>query len=178
MTTQSEYSARGNRAIWPQLILLLVSLFATAALAEEFTAKVVGITDGDTIRVLRDKDEIKIRLREIDCPESRQAFGTKAKQATSELAFGKIVTVRAKGKDRNGRPLADIILPDGKSLNRELVRSGFPWWFKKYSKDESLGKLEAEAREAKRGLWSDEKAVPPWEWREKEKLKAKEKKAA
>ena len=160
------------------LAIVGFALLPGLVVAEEFTAKVVGIMDGDTIRVLRDKEEVKIRLSEIDCPESRQAFGTKAKQATSELAFGKIVTVRAKGKDRNGRPLADIILPDGKSLNRELVRSGFAWWYKKYSKDESLGKLEAEARAAKRGLWGDEMAVPPWEWREKQKEKTKEKKAA
>jgi micrococcal nuclease len=148
-----------------RLIAVLVVLLPLPALAEEFTGQVVGITDGDTIRVLRGAEEIKIRLEGIDCPESRQAFGTKAKQATSDLAFGKTVTVQVKGKDRYERTLADIILPDGRILNRELVRLGFAWWYRKYSKYESLGKLESEAREAKRGLWADNNPIPPWDWR-------------
>jgi endonuclease YncB( thermonuclease family) len=148
-----------------RFIAAFVVMLPLPGFAEEFTGKVVGITDGDTIKVLRKGEEVKIRLEGIDCPESHQAFGNKAKQATSDLAFGKTVTVQAKGKDRYQRTLADIILPDGKNLNRELVRTGFAWWYRKYSKDESLGKLEAEAREAKRGLWADKNPVPPWDWR-------------
>ncbi|HEY1603523.1 MAG TPA: thermonuclease family protein, partial [Pirellulales bacterium] len=153
-----------------RLIALLILLLPVPAVAEEFTGKVVAITDGDTIKVLRDREEIKIRLEGIDCPESHQAFGNKAKQATSDLAFGEIVTVQAKGKDRYGRVLADIILPDGKNLSRELVRSGFAWWYRKYSKDETLGKLEAEARDAKRGLWADPNPIPPWDWRHGQRM--------
>ena len=149
-----------------RFLVSLLILVATPALADEFNGKVVGVTDGDTIRVLRGREEIKIRLEGIDCPESHQAFGTKAKQATSELAFGKTVTVESKGKDRYGRTLAEIILPDGTNLNRELIRTGFAWWYKKYSKDESLGRLEVEARSSKLGLWADPNPVPPWEWRQ------------
>jgi micrococcal nuclease len=80
-----------------RLIAALVILLPLPALAEEFTGQVVGITDGDTIRVLRGAEEVKVRLEGIDSPESRQAFGAKAKRATSGLAFGKIVTVQVKG---------------------------------------------------------------------------------
>ena len=146
--------------------IFLLLVLSSGSLVEEFTGKVVGITDGDTIRVLRDGNEVRIRLEGIDCPEIRQAFSTIAKQATSGLVFDKNVTVRVKGKDRYDRLLADIVLPDGTSLNRELVRSGFAWWFKKYSKDESLGQLEAEARAAKRRLWADKNPIPPWDWRQ------------
>jgi len=56
--------------------------------------------------------------------------------------------------------------PDGRSLNRELVRAGFAWWYRRYAPDdETLEQLEREARGAKRGLWVDPDAVPPWEWR-------------
>ena len=152
-----------------RLVVICLTLLPIPALAEEFTGKVVGVTDGDTIRVLRGQEEVKIRLSGIDCPESHQAFGSKAKQVTSELAFGKTVTVQAKGQDKYQRTLAEIILPDGKNLNRALVRAGFAWWYKKYSKDESLGRLEAEARAAKSGLWADPNPTPPWEWRRQQK---------
>ncbi len=108
----------------------------------------------------------KIRLNGIDCPERGQAFGYRAEQFTSRLAFGKEVNVQVKGKDRYRRTIGDVILPDGRNLNREIVKAGFGWWFRRYaSHDKELQKLEQEAREAKRGLWADPDTVPPWEWR-------------
>ena len=71
----------------------------------------------------------RVRLNGIDCPESRQPFGTRAEQLTSALAFGKTVTVEDKGADRYGRMIADVILPNGTSLNRELVKAGMAWWY-------------------------------------------------
>lgn len=136
------------------------------------TGEVVVVKDGDTIVVLKDQEQITVRLGGIDCPESAQAFGAKAKQTASDLCFGKQVTLKTTGKDRYGRTLADVILPDGRSLNQELVRSGYAWWYRKYSKDESLGKLEAEAREQKRGLWSDAKPTAPWDWRAARRAKS------
>ena len=68
--------------------LILSFLLTTSS----FTAIVVGVTDGDTIVVLtNDKKQIKIRLEGIDCPKYKQDFGYKAKQATSDLCFGKEV---------------------------------------------------------------------------------------
>lgn len=90
----------------------------------EYIARALGVSGGDTIRVLRDEHEIKIRLHGIDCPESRQAFGTRAKQFTSELVFGKDVRIRVRDLDRYGRTVAEVLLDDGRSLNRELVRAG------------------------------------------------------
>jgi micrococcal nuclease len=70
-------------------------------------------------------------------------------------------------KDRYGRSVADVTLPDGRSLNREMVRGGIAWWYRKYAaNDQVLARLEAEARQAKRGLWSQADPKPPWEWRQ------------
>lgn len=134
-------------------------------IAESFAGTVVGITDGDTIRVLRDGKEVKIRLNGIDAPESSQAFGQRAKQICSELAFGKIVDVRVIGKDRYDRLVADIILPGSTSLNKELVALGMAWHYKAYSRDSTLASLESQAKSAKAGLWSDTNPVPPWDFR-------------
>lgn len=60
----------------------------------------VGISDGDTIRVLHNGAAERVRLWSIDCPESKQPFGSRAKQLTGDLAFGQMVTVRVRDVDR------------------------------------------------------------------------------
>jgi micrococcal nuclease len=99
-------------------------------------------------------------------PEAGQDFGARAKAAAAELAFGKVVTVRTVDTDRYGRTVAVVLLPDGRTLNHELVRSGYAWFFRKYAPgDSTLSRLEAEAREGRRGLWAQKNPVPPWDWR-------------
>ncbi len=80
------------------------------------------------------------------------------------------VTVQAGDLDRYGRTVGEVLLPDGQVLNHELLRVGFAWWYRKYApEDDTLKQLEAEARQAKRGLWADAEPVPPWEWRKRER---------
>jgi micrococcal nuclease len=136
------------------LVALFLSCVAIASPAvADFAAKVVGVSDGDTLTVLRDQSQVRIRLYGIDCPETGQDFGSRAKQFTSELAFGKIVTVVPRATDGYGRVVADVVLPDGRVLNEELVKAGLAWWYRKYARNiGTLSQLEAEAREAKRGL--------------------------
>lgn len=131
----------------------------------EFSGKVIGIIDGDTIEVLENNRPVRIRLAEIDCPESHQDFGQKAKTFTSELAFDKDVKVLVKDIDRYGRTVAEIILPDGRSLNRELISAGLAWWYQRYSSDQSLGQLQSQAKSAKLGLWSSDNPIAPWDFR-------------
>ena len=76
------------------------ALLVTLTLSTDFTGKVVGVTDGDTITVLHNRKGERIRLHGIDCPEKRQAFGKRAKQFTSTVIFGKAVTVKVLGRDR------------------------------------------------------------------------------
>jgi endonuclease YncB( thermonuclease family) len=146
--------------------VLLCLVLAGPAFAGSFTGRVVSVSDGDTLVVLRPGNvQEKVRLAEIDCPEKGQPFGQAAKRKTGDLAAQKTVTVEVRTTDRYGRTVGEVFLPDGSSLNRELVRAGYAWWYRQYSKDASLGDLEAEARRARRGLWSETNAVPPWEWR-------------
>src|SRR5713101_11665 len=51
------------------VLLLAVSWGSACSFSPEFTAKVVGVSDGDTITVLRDRSQVRIRLDGIDCPE-------------------------------------------------------------------------------------------------------------
>ena len=85
--------------------MLLALGLTVAAAAEDFRAPVVGVTDGDTITILRNGRHEALRLHGIDAPEKGQAFGERAKQFTSGLAFGKTVAVRVRGRDRYGRTI-------------------------------------------------------------------------
>lgn len=131
-----------------------------------FTGEVVSVLDGDTIETLHNGKPNRIRLYGIDCPEKGQPFGQRAKQATSAMVFALEVTLTVHGKDRYRRVLAEVLLADGTNVNHALVKDGWCMWYRKYAPgDTVLEALEAEAREAKRGLWVDPEPVPPWEYR-------------
>ncbi|SHL41626.1 micrococcal nuclease [Nitrosospira sp. Nsp11] len=130
-----------------------------------FLATVIGISDGDTLTVLTpDKQQIKIRLAEIDAPEKRQAFGTRSKQSLSDLCFGKQAEVKPQAKDRYKRTVARIKC-DGVDANAEQVSRGMAWVYRQYAKDHDLYVLEHGAKVEKRGLWSEPSPIPPWEFR-------------
>lgn len=151
-----------KRKILFSLLLIVLTGFNQD---KDFNGKVIRIVDGDTIVVLNEKKlQIKIRLEGIDCPESNQDFGTRAKQMTSELCFEKQVRVMQSGTDWYGRVLAYVYV-DNLCLNEELIRQGMAWHFKKYNKDQELAQLEATARTLKVGLWAKELPIAPWEWR-------------
>jgi len=146
------------------ILTILTLLFAFTASAFEFAGKVVGVADGDTITVLYGKKEYKIRFQHIDCPESSQAFGTKAKQVLSNKVFGKTVTVRWTEKDRYERILGDIHIGQ-RWINAEMVNEGMAWHYKFFSKDATVAAAEVKARAAKLGIWSQPNPVPPWDFR-------------
>ena len=136
------------------------------------TGKVVAITDGDTFKLLiQDSIVHRIRIANIDSPERKQPFSTKAKQFTSNAIFGKTVNVEVLSTDRYGRLIGIVIYNDSLNLNLELVKNGLAWHYIKYSNDSLLQKLENEARRNKIGLWQDVNAIPPWEWRANKKKK-------
>lgn len=152
------------------LIIVATLLACAHARAETFEGRVVGVSDGDTITVLHDRTPEKIRLNGVDCPEKTQDFGTRAKQFTSGLVFGKQVKVTYQKRERYGRILGNVSI-GGKDLSEELLRAGMAWHYRQYSKDAHLQLLEDEAFEARRGLWSMSKPTPPWQFRKERKQK-------
>ena len=165
--TKAGSPLRGQFGFFIALTLCCLLVGSSPSLGTEFTGKVVGVQDGDTLTVRQDGGfAIRIRLWGIDAPEKGQAQSNAAKRHLSSLAYGKRVKVLVRDTDRYGRAVAEIILPDGRNVNQEMVRAGYAWWFRKYApNDRALEDLETEARKAKRGLWADPHAVPPWEYR-------------
>jgi endonuclease YncB( thermonuclease family) len=150
-------------------ILSFIGVLApSSTFAERVNAKVVGVLEGDMIEVFYDHHAERIRLNGIDCPEKGQAYGTKAKQAVSNLVFGKAVTLETLGFDKYGHTLAVVSLPDGINVNLELVRNGTCGWYPEYAPENVvLAELQRRARRAGLGLWADPHPVPPWEWRKR-----------
>lgn len=130
-----------------------------------FSGKVIAIADGDTVTILHEKTQIKIRIDAIDAPEKGMPYSKAAKKFLSDLCFGKNVTVKTVKIDHYGRTVARIILPSGSDVSSEMIRAGYAWHYKKYSTDSVLAKLELIARTNKRGLWNDKDAMAPWEVR-------------
>jgi micrococcal nuclease len=132
---------------------------------DSWSGKCVGVLDGDTIEVLRAGKPARIRLFGIDCPERHQAFGTRARQLTSRMVFGKTVLIEPVDRDHYDRIVAWVSV-DGISLNRELLRAGLAWWYRTYARrHRDLEQLERDAKAAKLGLWADLHPVPPWRFR-------------
>ena len=154
-----------------------MGFFPSPAGAVEWSGKCVGITDGDTITVLRGREQIKIRVYGVDTPEPGQDFGSRATKFTRDMVHGKTVTVQEVEKDRRDRTVA-LVDVAGASLSRELVANGYAWVYLEYCKIaacEDWKKLEAEARRKKLGLWAHPNPVPPWEWRQKQRENAPQK---
>ena len=156
------------------LLLFVLAAVVTTAQGAEYSGKVVGVSDGDTLTLLTaEKQQVKIRLGEIDTPESKQPYGERAKQALSDLAFGKQARVVVQDTDRYGRKVSRVYV-GGTDVNAEMVKQGAAWAYRQYLKDQSLLRLEAEAKAAKRGFWAlpEAQRMPPWEWRHGGSVKA------
>jgi endonuclease YncB( thermonuclease family) len=151
--------------------LLLVLAFAIhVSWADTLVGKVVAIADGDTLTVFTGEFQYKIRLAGIDAPEKRQPFGERSKQSLANLAFGKTVTVEYHKVDRYGR-LVGKVLVNGHDVNLEQVRLGMGWHYKQYEREQlpedrvTYAVAEVRARRERLGLWADQGAIAPWEWR-------------
>lgn len=143
-------------------IALAFSMLVTALYGH--AAQVISIADGDTLTVLEGREQIRVRLANIDAPEKKQPFGQRSRQSLADLCFGKDAEVRPQSKDRYGRTVA-VVICNGIEANREQVERGLAWVYVKYNKDPELPAVEVLARESRLGLWRDKEPVPPWEWR-------------
>ena len=146
---------------------LVATLLIADAQAASLDGRVVAVADGDTVTLLVDRQQVRVRLAEIDAPESKQAFGTRSRQSLHELCHGKSAQVQDNGRDRYGRTIGQVTCA-GIDANAEQVRRGMAWVYDRYARrDSPLYALQDQARAARAGLWTDVRPVPPWEWRQK-----------
>lgn len=156
--------AAATLLIWIVLIVLVIAVQTAAHAAPPFSGKVIGIADGDTLTVLTDTTQHKIRLAEIDAPEKKQAFGERAKQSLSDLCFNADAEVTPATTDRYGRTIARVSCA-GVDASLYQVSNGLAWAYIAYLKDPAIATAEQAARGSASGLWADQNPTPPWLYR-------------
>jgi endonuclease YncB( thermonuclease family) len=142
---------------------------------EEWSLKPGSIYDGDTLRVVKGNEELKIRFCGIDAPEKDQELGIEARdhlRSLIELGNGELLLVPVE-KDRYGRTVAEVYVQDSKNsavnLNMQMIRDGYAWLYAQYVDNcpskKQLEIAESLAQEESLGVWSNGSSIPPWEWR-------------
>jgi endonuclease YncB( thermonuclease family) len=127
---------------------------------------VLGVTDGDTIRVQLDSGPISVRMQSIDAPEKDQPWGQEASAALASRVDRRQVDLAVEAQDRYERLVATVFLDD-ENINAWMVREGNAWAYRDYLMDASYCYSEADARSRRLGLWSlpSRSTYAPWEWR-------------
>jgi endonuclease YncB( thermonuclease family) len=104
--------------------LTFAVLFVGSSYATTFDAQVVRVVDGDSLIVLMDKQQLRVRLKEIDAPELKQPFGKHSRQSLTGLCATKRARVMWTEKDRNGRLLARVWCSGADANAEQVPRNG------------------------------------------------------
>lgn len=136
----------------------------TASPGTTLKGRVTEIIDGDSLTLRTANGVYEVRLHEIDAPEYDQPWGSKAEAALARKVAGEEVRLEVEDVDTYDRSVGKLWL-GGRDINRELVREGHVWVYRRYLDDRSLLGDEEAARESGDGLWGRPDPVPPWEWR-------------
>jgi endonuclease YncB( thermonuclease family) len=173
-------------------LIALCCCIALGAQAETFSAKVIVVMDGDTVMVLRNGQKLKVRLANIDAPEKDQPFGKQSRDSLLEMVGKKQVQIDSQAVDQYGRTVG-LISVDGGNVNQEQVKRGMAWaaegWHKsrravsdspegqpsggvhsaaasaRFNINKIYTGLQNDARQARRGLWTQTHPQAPWLWR-------------
>ena len=140
---------------------------------ESITGNVVVVHQGDTFTIQSaspNEKLYKVRLSNIDTPETNQPFGLQAKDFTINRILGESIQVKYSMIDFYGRLVGSVVLPSGDILNEELVRAGLAWHYRVTPSPSSLlERLQYEAWRGGMGIWVESAPVPPWEYRREKK---------
>ena len=138
---------------------------------ELWQVKEGSIYDGDTLRVIKGNEELKIRFCGIDAPEKAQTLGIESRDYLRSLvAFSKDqVYLTPIERDRYGRTVAELFDTNGNFLNAEMVKAGLAYHYQRYSGNcphkQDIVVAEKTAQKSKLGVWGNNNSQPPWEWR-------------
>ncbi len=170
------------------LILLLTSCFRspdsppvqpTVRINQKNTSAIWSVVpksvhDGDTIKVERQGQVLKIRFCGIDAPELKQTQGEQSRNYLRSLLSqsNNQVQIKPVDTDQYGRTVAEVFRQKNGQLvnvNAEMAEGGWAYYYARYANNcpqkAAIATAEAEAKQKKLGVWKNAKALPPWDWR-------------
>ncbi|NCA72048.1 MAG: thermonuclease family protein [Sphingobacteriia bacterium] len=177
MTTNVDLGVGHHRLalFWGLAILGLLAPWAIAGIdwsALPFAAQprqrctVASIHDGDTLRAECNGERLQIRLYCIDAPEMAQAPWGRESRDHLRAITPNYIEIQVRDTDRYGRTVAEIMTPEGVSLNQRMVLDGQAAVYPSYCTDPAYTRLGEEARTHGIGIWSrpgDQQR--PWDYR-------------
>jgi endonuclease YncB( thermonuclease family) len=152
---------------------LLVSGSATAG---TLFGTVKEIDNGDTITIICLTRPLKIRLMGIDAPDNEQAYGDVARQHLSDLILNQQVVVEYTGLGDNFLIVGRVLLKQT-DVGAQMIRDGVAWYDKTFdsmlleTQRQMYAECETAARTEHRGLWQDPDPLPPWKFKEAQRLR-------
>jgi len=151
-----------------QLAGLLIALpEAPASPASSPSYRCVDVPDGDGLVVEHAGQTYPIRLWGLDAPEWNQPFGSDAKTWLANRCMASDVHLATVVQDRFKRYVAHVLDSRYRSVCYDIVQAGLAWHYATFAPDAHvLEALQADAKRARRGLWSAPHPVPPWTWRD------------
>ena len=167
---------RVKMALWASAILGFSQLPAAATDYPRTSICIEprGFHDGDTFTCVSspsDRGTFKVRIAGIDAPETGQAFSKASRDLLHKLAISGTHAECYK-KDAYGREVCRLKSPVGEDIAEAMLRQGLAWHAVKFAHEQPSTErkryslLEAEAKQEKRGLWVEAKAMPPWDCRQ------------
>ena len=159
------YHCHGNSSVSSR-----ASSFESVSSYGRMQARVISVSDGDTIRVSTSGQNITVRLACIDAPEMAQSpYGPQAKdQLKALIPLETSVLLSVQRRDRYGRSIAEVF-KGNQSINQSLVSSGAAFLYWKYIAKCDLNSYtlaERQARANGRGVWNQPGGtMRPWVYR-------------
>ncbi len=130
-----------------------------------------SIYDGDTLRVIKDNQEFKVRFACIDAPELKQDYGIESRDYLRSLLKDNNYRVSLQEiiKDRYDRTVAVLYLENGKSIQELQLINGWVYIYEKYRNDcpiyDDLKEIEEVTKSERVNLYSDDSLIKPWNFR-------------
>jgi len=144
---------------------------------KQMQVRVVGVNDGDTLTVMDSKQKTyTVQLDGIDAPEAAQPYGEASKKHLERRILRKNVVLMWHKTSKDGALIAKVLLNNG-DINLLQLRTGSAWQTKNITVDTSgsdsgrYASAQGHAKEKQLGLWRDENAIPPWDWRKQHEVK-------
>ena len=157
------------------IALLMITALALGGAAQavdrQLPGRVLWVVDGDSLVLDVRGSQYRIELSGIDAPELNQPWGQLAADRLKHALTGGFVVVDSADIAPDGRVHGRLTYKN-RDIALDLLHEGLAWCTigpvteTPYDTNHPYRDAESAARQTRRGLWSDEHPVPPWEWRE------------